>query len=260
MPAQLLVQRAGDVLHLVISYPEKRNALTPEMLRRLIDLCAEESTAPAPPRAALLTGEGDIFSAGFDLTALDTRGDPAAPPDDLVARAAQAIEDSSFPWVAALTGSVFGAGFELACACDLRVGVEGSRYSLPPAKFGIVYAPRGLARFAASLGQPAARELLLTGIPLGADRAFALGFLQRLAPSPAEARAEAESLANTLSQNAPLAIQGMRRAFHSLALAGLSPALLAAIEADRAAAFSSEDVQEGLRAFFEKRPPVFRGR
>jgi enoyl-CoA hydratase/carnithine racemase len=101
--------------------------------------------------------------------------------------------------------------------------------------------------------------MLLTGLPLSASRAYELGFLQRIADTRAEVLEQAEALANTLAQNAPLAVQGMRSAFQRMAREGMSPELAREIEEKRRQSFASQDAAEGLRAFFEKRAPRFRG-
>src|SRR5690242_9592595 len=119
MPASLIVSKKDHILQLTISHPEKKNALTPLLLERIIEVFSQEANNAAPPRVAVFVGEGDIFSSGFDLTALP-KNQEGAPPDDLVMKAMQAIEAAPFPCVAAMSGSAFGAAFELACTCDLR--------------------------------------------------------------------------------------------------------------------------------------------
>lgn len=256
MPAQIIFTRDAHVLRCEFAFPEKKNALTPELLQRTIARLKEEAESQSPPRAAIFTSEGDIFSAGYDLATLPQTDVP----DDLVSQFTAAIEDAPFPTIAAMNGSAFGAGFDLACSCDLRIGSRGSRFVMPPAKLGIIYAPRGLARFYSVLGPTVARQMFLAALPLTAERAYELGALYQLVSSPMDVLPAALDLARSLSQNAPIAVQGMRRAFQRFAQSALTQEISQEIEAWRQRAFTSQDIQEGLTAFAEKRPPLFTGK
>jgi enoyl-CoA hydratase/carnithine racemase len=256
MTAQILFSAHENFLQCTLSHPEKKNALTPEMLSQIIEKLQQASSAPTPPRAVVFTGEGGIFSAGYDLTTLPTEH---AAPDDLVTRLTDAISQAPFPSIAGINGSAFGAAFDLICACDFRIGVKGSRFVMPPARLGIIYAPRGLARFYQVLGPSLSNHMLLAGLPLSAERAFQVGILQDLVEAPHEVLPAALSLAKTVAQNAPIAVQSMRRAFQQMGQHLLTPALQQEIEAWRQQAFASDDLQEGLLAFAEKRPPRFSG-
>jgi enoyl-CoA hydratase/carnithine racemase len=256
MPAQITFSRDEQTLLCLFSHPEKKNALTPDLLQQIIERLSEEARHPTPPRAAIFSSEGDIFSAGYDLATLPQTDTP----DDLVSRLTSAIEEAPFPSIAAMNGSSFGASFDLACACDFRIGSKGSRYVMPPAKLGIIYAPRGLARFYAVLGPSVARQMFLAALPLSSERAEQLGVLHQLVDTPQEALPAALALAQTLSKNAPIAVLGMRYAFQRFAQRVLSPELTAEIEEWRQRGFASQDIQEGLAAFAEKRPPVFTGK
>jgi enoyl-CoA hydratase/carnithine racemase len=251
----MIFTKQARVLVCTLSHPEKRNALTPEILTQTMERLRREAASAEPPRAAVFTGEGDIFSAGYDLSTLPQTDTP----DDLVSQFTSAIEEAPFPTIAAVNGSAFGAGFDLVCACDFRIGVKGSRFVMPPAKLGIIYAPRGLARFYSVLGPSIARQMFLAALPLLSERAYQIGALYQLVEAHGEALPAAMVLAETLAKNAPIAVQGMRRAFQEFAQRVMTPELTQEIESWRQRSFSSRDLQEGLAAFAEKRSPAFSG-
>lgn len=242
-----------------ICNPARLNALDDALLRELggaLDLAVKEGV-----RALLLRGDGDrAFSAGYDLNQLPgaTAADPL--PDAVLEATLQKLDALPMPVVALVNGHAFGGGLELAARCDVRVGIAGSKLGMPPAKLGIVYAPRGLARFWALLGPSMARRLFLTGEPLTAEQAHHQGLLDELHPDLEAAERAARSLAGTMAANAPLAVSGTRRIF-----AAFEASLLSAIDAPEMAqlrreAFASEDASEGRAAFLEKRVPKFVGR
>lgn len=258
MPAQLRVEDVGAVRVLTLDHPERRNALTPRLLESLAD--AYRSGREGSPRAFLLRGEGGrAFCAGYDLESLAAVGEGALP-DDLIQEVYAAIEAHPVPTVACMEGAAFGAGFELATACDLRVAGSTARFCLPPARLGVVYAPEGLARLAALVGPGQARRLALTGCVVEAAEASLLGLVEQFVPEGQDAYAAALRLAESIAEGAPLAISGMKQVFAALARGPLSADESARLRGLRRAAFNSEDVQEGRAAFLEKRAPVFKGR
>ena len=255
MTATLHRETHGAVTVLTIDHEAKRNALTPALCR---ELTAALVAPPAGSRALVLTGAGArAFSAGFDLGALEGEAVAKSPFDPLIDAAAS----SPLPLVCALNGAAYGGGLELAATCDLRVGHAGVRLAIPPARLGIVYAARGLARFSALVGESRARELFLTARTLDADEAHAWRLIDHLV-AEAEVLPRALALAGEMAALAPLAVQGMRRSFEALLArrAELAPAAAAEIERLRSAAWLSDDAAEGRHALAEKRPPEFKGR
>jgi enoyl-CoA hydratase/carnithine racemase len=159
------------------------------------------------------------------------------------------------PSVALVKGPAVGAGCELASACDFRVGSDAARFAMPPAKLGVVYALKGLARLRSRVGEQAARRMFLLGTSVDASEAKSLGLLDVISD---DAEAAAASMCEVLATNAPLAVRGMKR---GLALLD-SPSAegTAAYDVLRRASFNSEDAREGRDALLARRAPTFKGR
>jgi enoyl-CoA hydratase/carnithine racemase len=247
------VERRDEIALVTLRNEKKKNALDPAMLD---GLCAALARLPGEGvRALVLTGAGDIFSSGYDISALPAG---AAPTTNPLGAALAAIADGSLPVVAALNGVAIGGGCELAATCDLRVAHEAVTLTMPPVRLGLVYAPAGLSRFVALCGLSRTRELFLTAAPVPAARALDWGLVDRVVAQK-EVLPTALALATEMAKGAPLAVAGTRRA-----LERLQPTLDAGAAAELAqlmqAAWMSEDAAEARAAFREKRKPNFKGR
>ena len=259
MAGKIQAEDRGFVRVLTIENRAKRNAFDYGSLAELEEACraAERDRV----RCLVLRGGGDqAFSSGFDIGAMDPTGEDR--PDLAVERAMEAVEAVPCPTVAFVNGAAFGAGCELAVTCDLRVASSGAVLGMPPAKLGVVYAAAGIRRFLALVGPAHAREMLFTGRPVDGERARAKGLVDRLV-EPDRAEAEAVLLAEEIAQNAPLAVQGMKRILRLLVAAherGLTVAERQEVAELRRRAFESEDLKEGRAAWAERRPPRFQGK
>jgi enoyl-CoA hydratase/carnithine racemase len=232
--------------------PASRNALTPKMLGAL-----EEALTLAPGvRALVVQGEGSAFCAGYDLDCLEADASAGRAPDGLIQEVLHRLEEVSVPSVAVVQGAAFGAGCELACACDFRLGSADALFCLPPLKLGIVYAPDGVWRLVRLVGLQRTREMLLTGRTLGAEQALSWGLLDRL---EADAVAAGRALAEQLAEAAPVAMAGTRLVLRRLGRAPLLEGDRLELEGVRARAFASTDAAEGRAAVRERRTPRFRG-
>jgi enoyl-CoA hydratase/carnithine racemase len=181
-------------------------------------------------------------------------------PDERIGEAFDTLTRHPAPSVALVTGPAFGAGCELALTCDFRVGDARALFCMPPAKVGVVYALKGLARVTERIGAGHARFMFLTGRRFGAADALRMGLLDVLVPTAADAELEAVALCRELGEAAPLAVAGMRRGFALLAKVGGTADELAEYEALRRTSFNSDDAAEGRAAILEKRAPRFHGR
>jgi enoyl-CoA hydratase/carnithine racemase len=240
------------IARILLDRPERHNALDAEDLAtfraHLATIEADESI-----RVLVVTGSGDsTFCSGAALDQIEA-GEMSGAIFETLTRdlaAARALT------ICALNGSAYGGGTEIALCCDFRIGVVGSRMSVPAARLGICYPASGLGRYMDALGLAVTRRVMLAGEDLDAEEMLRVGFLDRLV-SPEELDAATDELASRLASFAPLAVQAMKRIMRDLALGGLDDAerleLVARCE-------DSEDLKEGLRARREGRAAVFRGR
>jgi enoyl-CoA hydratase/carnithine racemase len=257
-PGTLRIEEpAPGVARLTISNPAKRGALDRPLLEALTDALARLDA-----RCVVLTGEGRAFCAGYDIASLIADGydDRDGVGEHPFPSALAAIEAYPYPVVAAVNGYAIGGGLELAIACDLRIAADGVQLGMPPAKLGVVYAHAGINRFVTAIGAARTRELFLTGRRVDAATAEGWGLVNQVVPGDALA-SEAIALATEIAGNAPLSLRGNKAAIGAVVAAAgaLAPDVAAHLEARRREAFESDDLQEGLRAFGEKRAPRWQG-
>jgi len=254
MSGTVAVEKRDAVAIITLQNEKKKNALDPPMLDALSDALARLPGEGV--RAVVLTGAGDVFSSGYDISALPPGG--SAPSANPMGPALAAIAGGPLPVVAALNGAAIGGGCELAATCDLRVAHDAVTLMMPPVRLGLVYAPTGLARFVALCGLSRTRELFLTATPVPAVRAREWGLVDHVVPREALLDT-ALALATEMAKGAPLALAGTRRALELL-LPRVDGAALAELAGLMQQAWKSEDAAEARAAFREKRKPTFKGR
>jgi enoyl-CoA hydratase/carnithine racemase len=261
-PRLLVDEPAAGVTRLTISNPAKRGALDHAILDAFVATLADLDA-----RCVIVTGEGQTFSAGYDIASLDseTRGTVADEASRLVAQpfaeALDALDAYPYPTIAALNGHAIGGGLELALSCDLRIAAASVKLGMPPAKLGLVYSHTGIRKFIDTIGAPRTRELFLVGGRIDAATALSWGLVNALAADD-ELASTALALASEIAANAPLALAGNKRVIRAVldGRAALAPAVAHELLELRLDSFRSEDFREGVRAFAEKRPPRWAGR
>lgn len=261
----ILTEEVQDHIGLLtINRPEKRNALSPELLIMIhgtLSRWAQEDDV----RVVVVSGGNDkAFSSGYDVSAIPTNVSPEMAEllktQNPLSLALESVRNFPYPVIAMMNGYAFGAGLNLAICCDIRIAVDTIKVGMPPARLGLVYPPEGLKQFAAVLGPARTREVFFTGRNYERAEVLAAGFVNRLVPA-AELETTVMAMARQIAVNAPLSLKGMKEILLMLEKAGaLSPEDAGRAEALVKQSFASRDLAEGQAAFLEKRPPVFTGR
>jgi enoyl-CoA hydratase len=253
--SEIEIERDGHVAILWLNRPDRLNAVNEAMtgeMRAAVTTLEEDEEL----RAIVLAGRGRVFCAGMDLAAFAAGERPGLLDPDRFAGFANA--QRSKPVIAAVQGAALAGGFEIVLACDMVVAAEGTRFGLPEVKRGLFPAGGGTIRLPRRIPPVLANEMLLTGEPIEAERAHALGLVNRVVP--AEVLVDtALALAHQIAENAPLAVRSALELARDAA-ATAEAELWAANDALWRRVESSDDALEGARAFAEKRAPAWTGR
>jgi enoyl-CoA hydratase len=253
----LRFERVDGIALLTLDRAERLNAIgsdTVALLHQALDAIEGDDAL----RAIVVTGAGRAFSAGADISELDTLPDGAAFGVFVkgLTDAYDRLAACPTPSIAAVNGLALGGGLELALACDLRLAAPTARLGVPEVRLGLLPAAAGTQRLARLLPAAVAKHLLMTGAPLTADAALAFGLLNAIHD---DVMAAAMDLASELAAGPPHALAAAKQ----LVDAGVEMRLADAITLERrtvSALFDTEDRIEGIAAFAGKRPPVFIGR
>jgi enoyl-CoA hydratase/carnithine racemase len=252
-----LDEPADGVARLTIANPERRGALDHEILDTLAD---HARTLEA--RCLVIRGSSEVFSAGYDIGNLEEQEfeESAA---RLVAHpfqdAIEALEAYRYPVVAEINGHAIGGGLELALTCDIRLAAREAKFGMPPARLGLIYSHTGLAKFIDACGAANTAELFFLGEAVEAQRAERMGLVNGLVDR-GELEGRVLTLAAAIAANAPLSLAGNKRVIRTLRARPLPPEVEQELVELRESCFASDDFREGVRAFAEKRKPVWRGR
>jgi len=252
-------RRAGGNVWVTLNRPESRNALSRQLNKELAEL-ATELGGDGDVRAVVLTGAGDkAFCAGADLK--ERKGVSAAetgPYVDAISGAINGWASMAKPTIAAMNGYAFGGGLELALACDLRIAVSSAVFALTEVRLGIMPGAGGTQRLSRLVGVARAKELILLGRRFDARRAAEIGLVMGVV-EPGELAGAVDSVLAELAGCAPISVAKAKQAIDE----GIDASLAEGLAIERRcydATLFTDDRNEGLAAFAEKRPPVYRGR
>jgi enoyl-CoA hydratase len=253
----LRFERQDAVAVLTLDRPERLNAIgsdTHALLRSALETIESDPAL----RVVVITGSGSVFSAGADISEMRTLADAASYDafirgfHDCYSRLAALPK----PTIAAVNGLAFGGGFELALACDLRAASRTAKLGLPEIKLGMLPGAGGTQRLTRLVPMNVAKELIIAGRTLDADRAYTLGVVN-LVTDPADLLPSALELARDLASGPPEAMAAGKRLLDQGIELGLPAALDFEIDTGRAL-FGQAEATEGMAAFAEKRPPRFK--
>jgi len=252
-------QRGEHALIATMNRPQALNAINTQMGHDWLDLWTRLSVAPANIRCVILTGAGDrAFCAGGDLKERHGMTNQQwQRQHELMERAFMTLLDCTVPVIAAVNGHAYGGGCETALACDFIYASRNARFALSEVTLGIMPGGGGTQTLARAVGERRAKELVMSARPFTSDQACEWGMVNRVFDTHAELLEAAVATANEIAGNAPLSIRQVKKSIHFGLQADLMTGYRFELEAYNRLV-PTEDRLEGVRAFNEKRKPVFR--
>lgn len=259
----ILFELRGHVALLTLNRPDTRNALSGEDMFAAFEQLFERLNGDLAIRAAVLTGAGSAFCSGGNVAEMRDRTGMFGGSAEQIAqnyrvgiqRLPRAFQTLQVPIIAAVNGAAIGAGNDLACMCDIRIASTTARFAESFVKLGIVPGDGGCWLLPRVVGASRAAEMALTGDTIGADEALRIGLVSRVVPAEVLLD-EAVALANRIAANPPQVLRWTKQLLRQSATGTLDQALDSAGRL-QGLAHQTADHAEAVKAFFEKRPPVF---
>jgi len=254
----ILTAQDGPTLVVTLNRPKKRNAISLAMMDEITAAVSAAGKDPAV-RTIIITGGSEFFAAGADL---NEAMEVSTPTQGLAYlehwhRMLAQIEDNAKPVIAAIEGFCITGGLEIALACDIRVAAEDATFAITSSKIGTIAGAGGTQRLPRIVGISNALDILFSADPIDAQEAYRIGLINRKCKK-GEALGTAKKLAQTYAQRAPLSLQFVKRAVHR----GMQMDLASALEfgtLQTISIYGTQDKNEGISAFLQKRSPTFKG-
>lgn len=252
----LIIERVDNIAVLKINRPDAMNSLNNELLNEL-NCALEQIDSDEQIRVLIITGEGRAFVAGADIEQMSTMNVQQGKEFGVQGSAVfRKLENISKPVIAAINGFALGGGCELALACDIRIASNKAKIGQPEVGLGITPGFSGTQRLPRLVGEGKAKELIYTAKAITAEEALAIG-LVNMVVEPQELLNAAMQMAKTIAKNAPIALKLSKEAINRGMQTDIDSSI--AIENNLfALCFGTQDQKEGMKAFFEKRPPEWK--
>jgi enoyl-CoA hydratase len=252
----ILVSKEGNIGIVRLNRPKVLNALSSELVRELVQ-ALEELDKDQSVYVVILAGDEKAFAVGADLKEMSE----ATPVSLVLGRRFELwdrIRKISKPIIAAVSGYCLGGGNELAMNCDIIIASETASFGQPEVNVGIMPGAGGTQRLTRAVGKQKAMELILTGKAVSADEAYRIGLVNRVVPAESLID-EAKKMANEIASKPPISVRAAKEAI----LRAQDTTLEVGLDFERKTfytLFATEDGKEGMKAFLEKRKPVFKGK
>lgn len=265
MSDNIYIKEHNELKHvwtITISYPEKKNCLTPVILKKISNFLSDQKIRKTA-RVIIIRGEGEYaFSSGYDISKIQSSDvmDKAETSSVALYQSLHNIKNFPAPLISMISGFCIGAGLHLAITTDIRIASENSKIGITPTKIGLLYHPDGILDFFNLTGAANTKELFFTGKLYSALDAKQMGLINHVVPLT-ELERTVYSLAEQISCNAPLSVRATKYCINKYIDAGsIYPEIRNEIIQLREKIFNSQDIKEGKKAFAEKRKPVFTGK
>lgn len=262
MTGKLLLEKDGPIGWIIFNQPEKHNAVNQSMWGRM-PAYVDELTADDAIRVVVLRGAGErAFVAGADISEFKDRRRNMADEEEygrIAAAGTQALAKLGKPLLAMIHGYCVGGGVSIALNCDIRIAADDARFGIPAARLGLGYDHAGIQKLMNVIGPAYTKEIFFTGrTDFSAAEALRMGLVNQVVPK-ADVEGFTRHYAATIGGNAPLTVRSVKRTVSEL-LRPEAERDLSSLDKLMVECFNSQDYQEGVRAFSEKRRPVFQGR